>query len=124
MGSANNMKFPIGTEFRFRSLAFVADGDGDLQQLDSPVAQEAHLAELVASINFAEDDVPRAEVTTSREARMPFGLRNSATTPSGHFSIDLKSGRVTDLFEDSDERYIVRDIVLYRIFRTPGTKIK
>ncbi|TVU13283.1 hypothetical protein EJB05_13810, partial [Eragrostis curvula] len=47
-----------------------------------------------------------------------------AATPSGHFSIDLKSGRVTDIFEGSDQRYIVRDIVLYRIFRTPGTKIK
>ncbi|TVU40393.1 hypothetical protein EJB05_13856, partial [Eragrostis curvula] len=44
-------------------------------------------------------------------------------TPSGHFSIDLKSGRVTDLFEGSDERYIVRDNVLYRTFRTPGIKI-
>ncbi|TVU00652.1 hypothetical protein EJB05_53921, partial [Eragrostis curvula] len=72
------MKFPVSAEFRFGSLTFVADGNGDLQQVNPPEAQEALLAELVASINLNDGAVPEKQETTSSGAHMPFGFMNSA----------------------------------------------
>ncbi|TVU13289.1 hypothetical protein EJB05_40826, partial [Eragrostis curvula] len=53
--------------------------------------------------NHALSDSPRV-LTIVNAVGVTF-----VATPSGHFSIDLKSGRVTDLFEGSDERYIASD---------------